>query len=133
MVPAVVAIDEKGRPLRPAILQNDARAVAELAELATETAQLDLVSLTGSPLSQQSVGPTLRWLARHEAELLAGDVDGGRIVRLAPRRSRCRGARRAQLGDRERPFDLAGEQLAESSHSASAIRAGSAGCPNRRR
>ena len=35
MVPAVVATDEKARPLRPAILQNDARAVAELAELAT--------------------------------------------------------------------------------------------------
>jgi xylulokinase len=66
MVPAVVAIDEKGQPLRPAILQNDARAVAELAELAAATADLDLVSLTGSPLSQQSVGPTLRWLARHE-------------------------------------------------------------------
>jgi xylulokinase len=66
MVPAVVATDEKGRPLRPAILQNDARAVAELAELAGETGHLDLVSLTGSPLSQQSVGPTLRWLSRHE-------------------------------------------------------------------
>lgn len=66
MVPAVVAADEKGRPLRRAILQNDARAVAELAELAVETGHLDLVSLTGSPLSQQSVSPTLRWLSRHE-------------------------------------------------------------------
>jgi xylulokinase len=69
MVPAVVAADEKGRPLRRAILQNDARAVAELAELAAETAHLDLVSLTGSPLSQQSVGPTLRWLSRHDPDI----------------------------------------------------------------
>ena len=34
MVPAVVCVDEDGAPLRRAMLQNDARATAEIAELA---------------------------------------------------------------------------------------------------
>ena len=67
MVPAVVSVGTKG-PVRRAILQNDARAVDELRDLRNALAHLDLVSLTGSTLSQQSVGPTLRWLARHEPD-----------------------------------------------------------------
>ena len=70
MVPAVVFLADD-RPVRNAILQNDARAVAEIEELSGELADLDLVALTGSPLSQQSVGPTLRWLARHEPDVWA--------------------------------------------------------------
>lgn len=68
MVPAVLVQGTSG-PLRAAILQNDARAVAELATMAPELADVDLVGLTGSPLSQQSVAPTLRWLARHEPQV----------------------------------------------------------------
>jgi xylulokinase len=71
MVPAVLALDERGRPLRRAILQNDARATAEVAELAEQLADIDLLGLTGSSLTQQSVAPTLRWLARHEPDLFA--------------------------------------------------------------
>ncbi len=66
LVPAVICCDGAGRPLRPAILYNDARAVAEIAELRAELRGVDLVRRTGSALTQQSVGPTLRWLARHE-------------------------------------------------------------------
>jgi xylulokinase len=69
MVPAVLALDHRGRPLRRAILQNDARATAELDDLAGRLADLDLLALTGSALTQQSVAPTLRWLARHEPDL----------------------------------------------------------------
>ncbi len=72
MVPAVLALDERGRPLRRAILQNDARATAELAELSELLADIDLLGLTGSSLTQQSVAPTLRWLERHEPDLFAG-------------------------------------------------------------
>ncbi|HEY3773565.1 MAG TPA: FGGY family carbohydrate kinase [Solirubrobacteraceae bacterium] len=81
MVPAVLALDEHGRPLRRAILQNDARADAEVEELADELSDLDLVALTGSALTQQSVAPTVRWLRRHEPDLfdatasLAGSYD----------------------------------------------------------
>jgi xylulokinase len=66
MVPAVVAVDDRGNALRNAILQNDARAHDEISQLATALADVDLVSLTGSALTQQSVAPTVVWLARHE-------------------------------------------------------------------
>ena len=69
MVPAVVPVDARGNALRRAILQNDARAHREIAELADKLADIDLVSLTGSALSQQSVAPTLIWLAAHEPEI----------------------------------------------------------------
>src|SRR6202012_2401407 len=65
MVPAVLALDERGRPLRRAILQNDARADAEVEELAEELSDPDLVALPGSALTQQSVAPMLRWLPPH--------------------------------------------------------------------
>ena len=32
-------------------------------------ADIDLLQLTGSALTQQSVAPTLRWLTRHEPDL----------------------------------------------------------------
>ncbi|MBX7453503.1 FGGY-family carbohydrate kinase [Mycolicibacterium sp. 3033] len=69
MVPAVVPLDESGRPLRRAILQNDARAHREVADLAAALADTDLVHLTGSALTQQSVAPTTVWLRDHEPEI----------------------------------------------------------------
>ncbi|BDX32725.1 carbohydrate kinase [Mycobacterium antarcticum] len=66
MVPAVVPIDDEGRPLRHAILQNDARAHREVTELALALAGVDLVTMTGSALTQQSVAPTTAWLRTHE-------------------------------------------------------------------
>ncbi|MHB1289957.1 FGGY-family carbohydrate kinase [Georgenia sp.] len=71
MVPAVVPVDAGGRPLRKAILQNDARATAEIEQVATALAGADVVALTGSAVSQQSVAPTALWLARHEPDLWA--------------------------------------------------------------
>jgi xylulokinase len=68
MVPAVVLLDRRGAVLRRAILQNDARAVTEIAELseALEQRGYDVLSQTGSALTQQSVAPTWRWLTRNE-------------------------------------------------------------------
>jgi len=66
MVPAVVPVDKAATPLRPAILQNDTRASSEITELAAALPGVDFTALTGSALTQQSVAPTLRWLARHE-------------------------------------------------------------------
>jgi xylulokinase len=57
MVPAVVVCDADGRPLRRAILQNDARAVREIDELQDRLDDVDLLALTGSALTQQSVAP----------------------------------------------------------------------------
>jgi xylulokinase len=86
MVPAVLALDAGGRPLRRAILQNDARAVAELDELQDELADVDLLGRTGSALTQQSVAPTLRWLERHEPDVFAAtDTVAGSYDWLARR------------------------------------------------
>lgn len=71
MVPAVIAIDAEGRPLRRAILQNDARAADEIRTLATALADIDLVALTGAALTQQSVAPTVLWLQRNEPDITA--------------------------------------------------------------
>jgi xylulokinase len=66
MAPAVLFLDGNRRPLRPAILQNDARSTREIDELKHELAHVDLLDLTGSVLSQQSVAPTVRWVQRNE-------------------------------------------------------------------
>ena len=71
MVPAVVVVDEGGRPLRRAMLQNDARATNEIREIQETLGDLDLLKLTGSILSQQSLAPTVLWLARHEPDVWA--------------------------------------------------------------
>jgi xylulokinase len=71
MVPAVVPVDGRGNALRHAILQNDARAHREISQLAAALTDVDLVSLTGSTLSQQSVAPTMLWLAHHEPAVCA--------------------------------------------------------------
>lgn len=69
MVPAVIPVDGAGNALRHAILQNDARAHREVAELSQALAGTDLVSLTGSALTQQSVAPTTVWLREHEPDV----------------------------------------------------------------
>ena len=68
MVPAVVCLNDSLQPVRHPILQNDARATTELVELATDIDNADMLSQTGSALTQQSVAPTLRWLQRNEPE-----------------------------------------------------------------
>ena len=71
MVPAVVPVDRQGNPLRRAILQNDARAHREVRELAAALDGIDLVAMTGSALTQQSVAPTTMWLREHEPDVYA--------------------------------------------------------------
>lgn len=68
MVPCVILLDEDGRVLRRSIQQNDARAVEEIRELCERLADARVLERTGSPVTQQSVGPTLMWLAKHEPE-----------------------------------------------------------------
>lgn len=74
MVPAVIPVDGAGKPLRHAILQNDARAHREVTSLADVLDGVDLVTLTGSALTQQSVAPTVVWLRDHEPEVHARTV-----------------------------------------------------------
>ena len=92
MVPCVVLLDRDARPLRRSIQQNDARAVDEIAELTAELADADILRRTGSPISQQSVAPTIRWLVRHEpsslerAHTVCGSYDA-MVQRLTGERS----------------------------------------------
>jgi xylulokinase len=65
-VPCVVPLDESDRPLRPALLYNDGRAHLEIDELSAELADARVLERTGAGVTQQSVGPKLRWLQRHE-------------------------------------------------------------------
>jgi xylulokinase len=74
MVPALLVIGADGEPLRRAILQNDARATREIDEVRTALGDVDLLALTGSVLSQQSVAPTALWLARHEPAVWSNTV-----------------------------------------------------------
>ena len=69
MVPAILCVDHDGQPLRRAILQNDARATKEIDEVREALGDVDLLALTGSVLSQQSVAPTALWLSRHEPDV----------------------------------------------------------------
>jgi xylulokinase len=71
MVPAILFVHGPGRPVRRAMLQNDARAVAELGELREALSGRDLLHESGSVLTQQSVAPSALWLSRHEPEMWA--------------------------------------------------------------
>jgi xylulokinase len=78
MVPAVLITDSSGKPRRNAILQSDARAVVEIAEIKTQLGSPGgLLQRIGSVLTQQSVAPTLLWLKKHEPEILR---EGARVV-----------------------------------------------------
>jgi xylulokinase len=71
MVPCVILLDEAGATLRPSIQQNDARAVREVEDVREQLRDADVLERTGSPVTQQSVAPTARWLARHEPDVWA--------------------------------------------------------------
>ena len=68
MLPAVILLDEKGRPLRRSIQQNDARAVEELERFRSFMSEDEFVRLAGTGYSQQLVGPKLMWLKRHDPQ-----------------------------------------------------------------
>ena len=71
MVPTIVLLDEAGNVLRPSIQQNDARAHVEIKEFKAQTDEADILHRTGSAVTQQSIGPKLLWLWRHEPEVMA--------------------------------------------------------------
>ncbi|HMK91568.1 MAG TPA: FGGY family carbohydrate kinase, partial [Thermoleophilia bacterium] len=69
--PCLVLADADGRPLRPAILYGvDTRAAAEIDELEAALGPVEILARCGSPLTSQAVGPKLRWVARHEPDVL---------------------------------------------------------------
>ncbi len=71
MVPTLILLDERGEVLRPSIQQNDARAVEEIEEFRRRFPEEEILARTGSAVTQQSIGPKLLWLRRHEPETFA--------------------------------------------------------------
>lgn len=70
MVPTLICLDDQGVPLRSSIQQNDARAIDEIEELQQELAEANVLGRTGSPITQQSIGPKVLWLRRHELKVM---------------------------------------------------------------
>jgi ribulose kinase len=69
---SVVALDERTRPLRPAIIWMDVRAGAEAeAVLATGDAALAVNGAGAGPVSAEWMIPKALWLKRHEPEVFA--------------------------------------------------------------
>ena len=66
MVPAMVLLDEAGRPVRPSIQQNDARAIVEVEELRAAVNLDEFLRITGCSPNQQNIDVKWRWLQRHE-------------------------------------------------------------------
>jgi xylulokinase len=71
MLPAIVLLGKEGKVLRPSIQQNDARATAEIADLRRRIPADAFFQMTGASISQQSVGPKLMWLQKHEQDTWA--------------------------------------------------------------
>lgn len=68
--PCLLAADEHGNPLRPAILYGiDTRATREIEEQTAHYGVEQILQRCGSPLTSQAIGPKLAWLRRNEPEV----------------------------------------------------------------
>lgn len=71
MVPTLILLDENGDVIRNSIQQNDARSSMEIDEFKKELDEAEIFIKTGSAITQQSIGPKLLWLRKHENENLS--------------------------------------------------------------
>jgi xylulokinase len=70
--PSLVALDDRGRPLRPAILYGvDTRATQQIGALEERYGRDALVALGGMRLTSQAVGPKIMWLRENEPDVHA--------------------------------------------------------------
>lgn len=68
--PCLVAVDDDGRPLRPAMLYGvDARSGGQIAELEARIGRSTIARLSGCRITSQYVGPKILWLKQNEPEL----------------------------------------------------------------
>src|SRR5687768_9557145 len=65
----LVALDERERPLRPAILWNDGRTQAQCDEIEARVGVQRLIELTGNRALAGFTAPKLLWLREHEPEI----------------------------------------------------------------
>lgn len=84
--PDMLPVDERCRPLRPAVLYGiDTRATEEIAYLEGLLGRETIYRRCGAALSAQSVGPKILWLKNHEPELYrrAHKIVGGTTFLVA--------------------------------------------------
>jgi xylulokinase len=67
----LVLLDERRRPLRPAILWNDQRTAAECEEIERTVGPDRLIELTGNRALTGFTAPKLLWVRRHEPDVYA--------------------------------------------------------------
>lgn len=67
----LVALDDTGTPLRPAILWNDQRTGAECDEIRNRVGFARLVAVTGNDALTGFTAPKILWMRNHEPELFA--------------------------------------------------------------
>ena len=70
MVPTLILVDDRGRPLYNSIQQNDSRAVEEIESFKNEIDEDRLFRLSGNTINQQVIFPKFRWLLRHHPQLV---------------------------------------------------------------
>lgn len=91
--PCLVAVDAAGDPLRPAILYGvDTRATQQVIDLEAQVGEAAVSERFGMPLSSQTVGPKINWMAEHEPALFAQThtfltTNGFLALRLTGRRA----------------------------------------------
>ncbi len=72
MGPCTLLTDDRGNPLRPAILYGiDTRATEQIERLNREFGADEILARCGSSLSSQAVGPKLAWVAENEPRVWA--------------------------------------------------------------
>jgi len=68
-VDGVVAVDQRGQPLYPAIIWMDRRAVAQCEAAGSRISREAVFKITGLNLDPSHVAPKIRWLADHQPRL----------------------------------------------------------------
>ena len=71
----VVAVNSRGRPVRPCMTWQDSRAWAELDDVRARIADERTAQLPGSPLSAGFAAGLPRWLRRHESGSIGRSTD----------------------------------------------------------
>lgn len=72
MGPCVLLVDDRGEPVRPAILYGvDTRAGEQIRRMEEELGAEAIRERCGSALSSQAAGPKIRWVADNEPEVFA--------------------------------------------------------------
>jgi xylulokinase len=74
--PCFVPVDESGQPLRGGILYGvDTRAATQVSRLEQEIGADSILADFGMPLTSQSIGPKIDWLAEEEPEIYAATAN----------------------------------------------------------